>query len=143
MSFSWLFLHASGLIWAHYGVSGKIGRFMDRRHSIPLGAINLAEFVMLGEEQPERTSDPFIYAVVGRAPKAMPQYLHAQLGLMVKRALLELSDKSWPFPKTNKRSVARARLRRHFDQLRCKMHALASQEHGDDAAWAWYYGGVQ
>lgn len=145
MSAAWLWSHASGLVWAHYGVSSKIGRFMDRKHAIPIGAVHLNEFVMLGEDEaPERIPDPFIYAVVGKkVPGGMEPYLHALLGKLVKLQIANLSDGSWELPKTNKRSRARARLRGYFDQLRCKMQALAAREHGENAAWSWYYGGVQ
>ena len=144
IALQWLWHDASNLLWAHYGVSSKIGRWCDYpRGGIPLGKVALNQFVMLGEQgHPDRERyefDRFKYDKQlhrHRAPKSMSSELHAALGAELKAALSGLGQ--WEIAKTHRRSKARARLRNYFDRLRCLAHGLAAREHGE-IAWDWYY----
>lgn len=144
IALQWLWHDASNLLWAHYGVSCKIGRWCDYpRGGIPNGKVSLNQFVMLGEQgHPDRERyelDRFKYdkrVSRHRAPGCMSAELHAALGAEVKRALAQLSP--WDVAKTHRRSKARARLRHYFEELRCMAQGLAEREHGE-VAWSWYY----
>lgn len=143
IALQWLWHDASNLLWAHYGVSCKVGRWCDYpRGGIPHGKVAFNSFVMLNEEHADRERGEFERFQYDkrlhrqRAPKSMSAELHAALGTELKAALSELGP--WEVAKTNRRSKARARLRRYFDELRCMAHGLAEREHGE-MSWSWYY----
>ena len=95
---------------------------------------------MLGDQHPERPQvKRFTYERrlhSKRAPKRMSAELHEHLGRELKLALESLG--AWDVAKTHRRSIARVRLRRYFDTLRCIAHGLAHAEHGE-VSWSWYY----
>lgn len=142
IALQWLWHDASNLLWAHYGVSCKVGRWCDYPRGGINGKVAINSFVMLGEEHAERERDEWERFVYDkrlhrhRAPKCMSSELHIALGAELKAALSELGP--WDVAKTHRRSKARARLRHYFDKLRCMAHGLAEREHGTDA-WLWYY----
>jgi len=139
-SFAWLWADASNLVWSAYGVDSSFGRFMDRRVGIPLGRIALAEFEMLGEEQPSGTGgvNRFGDLPVGPLTHRLTSAQHAALGRHVCLALRELA-RPWPMPKSHRRTRCRSKLRRHFEKLQFLASRCAVREHGDELSHRWYY----
>lgn len=142
VSLAWLWADASDLLWSAYGVSSRIGRFVDRAHGIPLGRIALLEFEMLGEEQAEKPAGGGRFPlppVSARPPHRMSASQHGALGKELQAGLQQLSQ-PWSLPKTHRRSMCRRRLREQLGRLQSMASGYASREHGDELAHRWYYG---
>jgi hypothetical protein len=141
VSIAWLWADASDLLWSAYGVSSRIGRFMDRRNGIPLGRIALDEFEMLGEEQPRGAAKENRFklaAPTAQPPRRMTANQHAALGAALRAAQRQLAG-PWLLAKTHRRSVCRRRLQAQLDRLQSLASGYATREHGDDLAHGWYY----
>ena len=141
IALQWLWHDASNLLWAHYGVSCKIGRWCDYPRGGSAGKVALNSFVMIGEHTARDRGEweRFDYDRAlhrHRAPKCMSSELHSALGAELKVALAQLGP--WDMAKTHRRSKARARLSHYIEELRCMAHGLAHREHGE-IAWTWYY----
>jgi hypothetical protein len=145
VSIAWLWADASDLLWSAYGVSSRVGRFMDRRNGIPLGRIALDEFEMLGEEQPRGAAAENRFKLApptARPPHRMTANQHAALGAALRAAQRQLAE-PWLMPKSHRRSVCRRRLRAQLERLQSLASGCATREHGDGLAHRWYYTDAQ